>query len=180
MTGVIGGIIAAGAFCFSTFTTSFYTFLIVFGVIGGCGFGLVYVPSIIVIGFYFERWRALATSLAVTGSAVGIIGFPFIIEGILANYDWKSKFHVIAGICVVVSAVALFYRPLKPTRVLTNKDKSIVQVLSIGDGSVYFQEVEDKGSERIGFFRKDFTTLVTLLMPGHTIIHQFDVFSRRV
>ena len=35
---------------------------ILFGVMGGVGMGLVYVPSIIMIGHYFEEKRAIATS----------------------------------------------------------------------------------------------------------------------
>ncbi|KAJ3627286.1 hypothetical protein MTP99_014676 [Tenebrio molitor] len=143
VTGFLGGVIAAIAFMFSTMTTSISGFLVVFGVIGGFGFSLVYVPSVVVIGFYFERWRALATSIAVTGSAAGIIGFPMIIEGILAKCSWQTKFKVISGGCVMASCLALVYRPLRATHVLT-KDKKLIQYIS-GDtfdsiGSFHLEE----------------------------------------
>ena len=32
-----------------------------FGLIGGIGMGLVYLPSIVMVGYYFEEKRAIAT-----------------------------------------------------------------------------------------------------------------------
>lgn len=42
------------------------------------GFGLMYLPAIVIVGFYFEQKRALATGLAVCGSGIGTFLFaPF-------------------------------------------------------------------------------------------------------
>ena len=37
----------------------------------GIGFGMMYLPSIVVVGFYFDKKRALATGIAVCGSGIG-------------------------------------------------------------------------------------------------------------
>jgi hypothetical protein len=34
---------------------------LLFGLIGGIGMGLVYLPSIVMVGYYFEDKRAIAT-----------------------------------------------------------------------------------------------------------------------
>jgi MFS family permease len=51
----------------------------------GIGFGLIYLPAIVVVGYYFERKRALATGIAVAGSGVGTFVFPpvavYLIQG---------------------------------------------------------------------------------------------------
>jgi len=39
----------------------------------GIGFGLIYVPSIVSVGFYFEKKRSLAMGIAVCGSGLGKI-----------------------------------------------------------------------------------------------------------
>ena len=39
-----------------------------YGIAGGFGMGLVYLPSVCVVGYYFEKKRALATGMAVCGS----------------------------------------------------------------------------------------------------------------
>ena len=45
--------------------------VIVYGVLGGLGFGMVFLPAIICVGLYFESRRALATGIAVCGAGVG-------------------------------------------------------------------------------------------------------------
>ena len=44
-----------------------YFLLIVFHP-GGFGLGLAYLPSVVCVGYYFEKRRALATGIAVCGS----------------------------------------------------------------------------------------------------------------
>lgn len=149
--------ITAFAFFTSTFTSSLVTFYIIYGVFGGLGFGMMYASSIIVIGFYFERWRALATSLAVTGSATGIVGFPLIVDGLLAKLFWQTKFIVLAVFCLIAGFVAWLYRPLTPTHVLTTKDKKIVQYLSAGNGNQSFLSFQKE--KKAGIFKKIYNKL---------------------
>lgn len=41
----------------------------------GIGFGLVYLPSILIVNQYFEKRRALAMGIAVCGSGIGTTVF---------------------------------------------------------------------------------------------------------
>jgi len=36
----------------------------------GVGFGLIYLPAVVCVGYYFESKRALATGIAVCGSGI--------------------------------------------------------------------------------------------------------------
>ena len=38
----------------------------------GLGFGLIYVPAIVSVGFYFEKKRSIAMGIAVCGSGLGM------------------------------------------------------------------------------------------------------------
>ncbi|VBB35587.1 unnamed protein product, partial [Acanthocheilonema viteae] len=40
------------------------------------GFGLIYLPSIVTVGYYFEKKRSIATGIAVAGSGVGTFVLP--------------------------------------------------------------------------------------------------------
>jgi MFS family permease len=46
------------------------------GVLGGIGLGTMFLPAVGVIPHWFQRRRALATGLVVSGSSVGGICFP--------------------------------------------------------------------------------------------------------
>ena len=45
--------------------------MLTYGVIGGFGLGLIYLPAVVAVGYYFEKRRALATGISVCGSGVG-------------------------------------------------------------------------------------------------------------
>ena len=59
--GIIGSIIAAASVSASIFSPNIKIMWLLFGFIGGIGMGLVYLPSIIMVGYYFEEKRAIAT-----------------------------------------------------------------------------------------------------------------------
>jgi MFS family permease len=59
--GIIGSFIASLAVAASIYSPNIYIMWLLFGFIGGIGMGLVYLPSIVMVGFYFEEKRAIAT-----------------------------------------------------------------------------------------------------------------------
>lgn len=58
---IAGSIFAALAFTLSTLSTNVKFFFITYGVTGGTGFGMIYLPAIVFVGYYFEKKRSLAT-----------------------------------------------------------------------------------------------------------------------
>jgi len=55
----------------------------------GIGFGLMYLPSIAMVSFYFDERRALATGLAVCGSGVGTFILAPFFNHLVVEYGWK-------------------------------------------------------------------------------------------
>lgn len=75
-----------------TFTWSLYLALS-----GGIGAGLIYVPAVITTGFYFERWRALATGIAVCGSGIGAFLLAPISDVLVKRFGWRGALLFQAG-----------------------------------------------------------------------------------
>lgn len=65
--------------------------------LGGIGAGLIYLPAVITTGFYFERWRALATGISVCGSGIGAFVLAPISDIIIKQYGWKQALLIQAG-----------------------------------------------------------------------------------
>jgi hypothetical protein len=63
----------------------------------GVGFGLIYVPAVIAVGFYFERWRALATGIAVCGSGIGTFLMAPFSTYLIEHWGWRVALVVQAG-----------------------------------------------------------------------------------
>ncbi|XP_060517020.1 monocarboxylate transporter 4-like [Cylas formicarius] len=115
--GFVGGILATISFLWASFLTKILPFVLTIGILGGSGFNLIYAPSAIVVGFYFERWRALAMALTLCGTSLGVIIYPPLMITLFRNYNWRIKFRIIASFCACCGLLILTYRPIKPTKI---------------------------------------------------------------
>lgn len=87
----------------------------------GIGFGLIYLPAIVHVGYYFEKKRALATGLAVAGSGFGTFIFAPLSVYLLDEYGgWRGANWIMAGFVLNCAVLGCFMRPLKPIRVRKN------------------------------------------------------------
>lgn len=112
-TCIIGSVIGMAAFAISTLSDSVYMLMVTYGIIGGIGFGLIYLPAIVSVGYYFEKKRALATGIAVCGSGFGTFVFAPVASALLEAYDWKGANLILAGIifnCAVINLSLLMQR----------------------------------------------------------------------
>lgn len=58
---------------------------------------MIYMPAVLTVGFYFERWRALATGLALCGSGVGTFVFAPLTQKLIDNFGWRLTIVILAG-----------------------------------------------------------------------------------
>ncbi len=58
---VAGGLLTGTGFLLSAFVTDFNMFYLTMSIISGLGLSLVYVPAVVVVAYYFEDNRSLAT-----------------------------------------------------------------------------------------------------------------------
>ena len=72
---IAGGLVASVSLILSTFAYNVPLLMLTYGLMGGFGFAMVYLPSVVSVGYYFEKRRALATGIAVCGSGVGCFVF---------------------------------------------------------------------------------------------------------
>lgn len=119
---IIGAVITSACFALAQFAPSIECLWIVYGVLGGIGFSFIYIPSVIIVGYYFERWRALATGIAMCGSGVGtFVMAP--LNTYLVVRGWRVAFFVHAGIVLFCILCGLTYRPLESIEVTVDETK---------------------------------------------------------
>lgn len=101
---IAGSFVAAIAFTISTLAPNYYTFLLFYGVCGGLGFGMIYLPAVVFVGYYFEKKRSLATGIAVCGSGFGAFIFPPLSKYLLDTFSsWKTANLVLA--CIILLCI---------------------------------------------------------------------------
>ncbi|XP_033228511.1 monocarboxylate transporter 10-like isoform X2 [Belonocnema kinseyi] len=114
---ILGSVISCIAFVLSSFSFSVEYLYFTYGILGGIGAGLIYVPAVITTGFYFERWRALATGIAVCGSGIGAFILSPISDILVKKYGWQQALLVQAGMLLNCAVFGALFRPLKPRRI---------------------------------------------------------------
>ncbi|XP_026474102.1 monocarboxylate transporter 14 isoform X2 [Ctenocephalides felis] len=109
---IAGSLIASSAFVLSTFSGSVTTLMITYGVMGGIGFGLIYLPAVVCVGYYFETKRSLATGIAVCGSGFGTFTFAPLATLLLEHFDWRGANLILAGLILNCAVFGAMMRPL--------------------------------------------------------------------
>jgi MFS family permease len=91
----------------------YYQFLLCQGILLGMSCGLVFAPALSVVGQYFMRRRALAMSLASTGSPLGGLIFPIILKELIPaiGFPWAQRVCGFVSLFVLGIAAVL----LRPT-----------------------------------------------------------------
>ena len=103
-----------------------------FGFVGGIGMGLVYLPSLVMVGYYFEKKRAIATGqstrvsrllfhpfvsgIVTAGTGIGSITFGPLSRYLFDVFQWKTGLLILATILLGCAICCAFMRPLKPVR----------------------------------------------------------------
>lgn len=68
---IAGAFLGGICLIISCFAQNVFTLFITIGFGAGMGFGLIYLPAIVSVTMYFEKYRSLATGIAVCGSGFG-------------------------------------------------------------------------------------------------------------
>ena len=77
----------------------------------GAGIGLSYVPSLVIIGTYFEKHRALANGMTFAAGSAGTFVVPPVIKHLLDTYGLDGTFYILGGMVFHVSVAGMLFRP---------------------------------------------------------------------
>ena len=74
---------------------------------------MVYIPAILIIGFYFDKRRGLANGLAASGSGVGALIYSPLCHYLQQEYTWKGAVLILAAIALNTFVCATIFRPIE-------------------------------------------------------------------
>ena len=91
----------------------------------GVGFGMMYLPAIVIVSFYFDRRRSLATGISVCGSSVGGFIVPPMLEHLIRRYGWPHTSFAIAAAMLLGAFAGMLFKPIllgekRPNRFLVH------------------------------------------------------------
>lgn len=108
---IVGSIIASLGFVLSYFCNSLALLYVTFS-FAGFGLALCYVTSVVIVAYYFEKKRCLATGLSVCGSGVGTFIFAPLTYMLVEEYTWRGTLLILAGFFLNMVASGALMRDL--------------------------------------------------------------------
>ncbi|KAJ8867189.1 hypothetical protein PR048_030984 [Dryococelus australis] len=110
---IAGSILGSACLALSVFAPNVVTLYFTVGIGTGVGFGLIYLPAIVSVTCYFEKYRSLATGIAVCGSGLGTFIFAPFIGLLVQRLQWQGAILVIAGFVLCCALFGALFRPLE-------------------------------------------------------------------
>ncbi|KIW02629.1 hypothetical protein, variant [Verruconis gallopava] len=87
----------------------YYQFILCQGVLGGIATGFLYSPAAAVVGHYFHRKRPMAMGIITSGSALGGILYPIILNQMLnhskVSFGWTQRTVGFIGLFMVIISI---------------------------------------------------------------------------
>ncbi|XP_043926990.1 monocarboxylate transporter 14 isoform X2 [Protopterus annectens] len=111
-TAMIGGIVTAAGWILSAYATSIYYLYISFGVTAGIGSGMSYLPTVVMVGHYFQKRRALAQGLSTTGSGFGTFLITILLKYLCRKFGWRDTMFIVGAICLNLCVSGALLRPM--------------------------------------------------------------------
>ncbi|OUC46346.1 transporter, major facilitator family protein [Trichinella nativa] len=105
---IVGAVIAMVGFIISIWAPTLPFLMFSYGILGGIGFGFIYLPACVFVSYYFDKKRALATGIAVSGSGFGTFVFAPMTVALIDHFGWQGVLWILAGFianCAVCGAL---------------------------------------------------------------------------
>lgn len=151
----VGGVVSTLAIFASSFATDFTMLTIMYGLIGGIGFGLSHMPAVVMLSIYFDTKIGTATGLAMSGTGLGTIFMSIVTQYLVNEYGWRGTMLVLSAINANLCLAAAVMRPVKLCLRLERCDDEVTKidcVRTTGINEITYKELpqEDNADTRVG------------------------------
>ncbi|WAR19507.1 MOT12-like protein, partial [Mya arenaria] len=120
---ILGSVICTLGVLISAFMPDLPYLYLTYGVLGGVGRAFVYAPSLIMVGYYFNKRRGVAVGLATSGIGVGCFVFPPVVEIMFNHYGFQGTFLILAGVMSNFFVCGALFRSLEMQKQIIKTDR---------------------------------------------------------
>jgi hypothetical protein len=113
---MFGSVLSAFGFIVSSYAESIELLIFTFGIVSGFGLALCYVTAVVIVAYYFEKRRSLATGLSVCGSGIGTFLFAPLTTFLVTEFGWRGTTLILAGLFLNMAVCGALMRDLEWTK----------------------------------------------------------------
>merc|ERR1719186_2027603 len=97
---MVGSVLSAVGVLGASYAVGIKTLILCYSVVTGLGFGLMYLPSIVIVAQHFTTRRALATGIVLCAAGAGTFVFAPLTEQLVEQMGWRGAMRVLAVVCL--------------------------------------------------------------------------------
>jgi len=120
---LVGSVLSSLGFLLTAFSQSLEVVYFTCGILAGFGLSLNYVAALVIVAYYFDTKRSLATGIAVCGSGIGTLVFAPFIEYLISYYGWRGAMIILSGCFLNMAVCGMFFRDLEWTKSIHKRKK---------------------------------------------------------
>uniref|UniRef100_A0A3Q0KPX2 Putative monocarboxylate transporter n=1 Tax=Schistosoma mansoni TaxID=6183 RepID=A0A3Q0KPX2_SCHMA len=112
ISGCFGALLLGLGMSIASYLTNMHAIIIFYGMITGSAFGILMVCAIVSVNYYFDRYRGLASGLAMSGAGVGTLLVPVFYNWIIPIKGWRSSLLLYSlGASLLTALASLTLKP---------------------------------------------------------------------
>ena len=111
---IFGGIAIGVGLYLTSLVNSIWVGYLTYGLGVGIGVACGYVPMIAVVGAWFEKRRAAALGIAVTGIGFGTLLMSPLAASLIGKYGWRQTYVIFGIVSLIVLLLCAFITPRAP------------------------------------------------------------------
>lgn len=120
-----GAVLYFVASILASFSQHLWQFILTQGLLMGIATCLSYIPAVTVAPMWFDRNRALAMGLILSGTGVGGLVFSPFLQALNASVGFRNSLRIagaVTTVCIVIGGIVLDWDPVSKARMQAEKD----------------------------------------------------------
>ena len=127
----VGALLSVTGLFLTSLVTRLQYMYLTYGLLWGIGSSFSFVPSIVMLGEYFDKRLALANGLGTSGSGVGSLVASPAINYLLRVVGWSNSLRILSGAAVFLVVACFLYKPHKTRQCDRNVTKQCSQLCDV-------------------------------------------------
>jgi MFS transporter, MCT family, solute carrier family 16 (monocarboxylic acid transporters), member 3 len=118
LTIIVGASMTVLGTLLTSFATEYWQIFLAQGLMTGFGLGLMFMPAVTAVNSYFTTKRSFALAVSATGTGMGSVVFPSVIQYLIPRFGfaWAVRCQALVALVMVIIALLLLRPRLAPRR----------------------------------------------------------------
>ncbi|CAH8854087.1 unnamed protein product [Trichobilharzia szidati] len=112
ISGCFGAFLLGFGMSVASYLNNIHAFTIFYGIISGSGFGILMVCAIVAVNYYFDRYRGIASGIAMSGAGIGTLSIPVLYNWIMPIKGWRLSLLMYSlSVSLLTALASLTFKP---------------------------------------------------------------------